>query len=207
MAGQAGSRTFRAQRGMEQGTYNPSGEKLDTPKWDSQVLDPTVNHYSFFTAGQGRSFAYALAGNKSIADTNIRGVMAVPVGQKFIVKALKFFLKFPAATLPTNAELNVLYNLLCESVLTFVIDGKDRMWEATVQSAMGLQFPVVQAAAGTNVATTIAMIRAAYPLNLGITLQSQTQFEIDLDTAIAVPASVAGIKLQIEMQGILKRLS
>lgn len=201
------SATNQAQRRLEQGTYRAGGDALDFTFWDTQSLLSTALEHRYFIQGVGKPFTVAAVGNKTLADSNILSE-GIPNGQRFTIKAFKVL--YASHALTNNAGIQAIMALTNNTVLTFKIDGKDKVLELKLSDIMSMNFNVVNVptVAGDNVADhNYTIIRSAYPLNIHICLAANTRYEMIMQHLVAPAAALDTDKLTICMQGLYERLS
>jgi len=200
------SRTEQAQSRLQQGTYSASGEVLDYTLYDSQILKAAILQHRFFVQGLGKPNTFGAI--KTLADSNVISE-GMPQGQKFTVKAIKLFWKSKAVK-SSDVQLQAIVDVLTNSVATFKINGKDVIFQATLQEIAGNNFPVIHhpTVAGDNANThMMSIVRTAYPLNIPIVLSSLTHYEILLEHFAAPAAGAIDDYIMFSLQGGLERLA
>lgn len=198
------SRTAKAMIKLQQGTYSDEGEILDWTYYDTQRLAAATLEHTYFITAQGEAFDDGVAGFKSFADVNFPG-RGMPSTQNLEIKAIKCIYK--PAEVRTEAEMVNIVDMLRTSKFSFVIGNKAPVLELNLLDLLGLNFPVIKAAAAVSDDHIRAIAAKAYPLNISLVVSGQTKFNCLIQHAAAPAAGIAGDMIQVSLQGILQRLS
>jgi hypothetical protein len=198
------SRTAKAMIKLQQGTYSDEGEILDYSYYDTQRIAAATLEHNYFLTSQGEAFDDGVAGFKDFSDVNFPG-RGMPSTQNFEIKAIKIIYK--PAEVRTEAEMVNIVDMLRKSKFSFLIGNKAPVLELNMLDLMGINFPVVKAAAAVADDHIRAIAAKAYPLNISLVLAGQTKFNCLIQHAAAPAAGIAGDLIQISLQGILQRLS
>jgi len=194
-----------AMNNLTSGTYKAQGDLIDFTLYDSMYVDnatPTLNQ-QLFVNGLGQTDP--VTGNRKVlSDTNMRGRVGIPQGQKLMVKFIKTFYHFETVD-ADGTTLLAFYDMLAETTVNIRIEGKDTygVWGLDEM----LNFPISNASTGATQISTQGKAVGVYPLELPIVLASLTSFELTITHDVAPAAALQDDKLKIGLCGVLGRLS
>lgn len=177
---------------------------LDQPLYDSvRIPAAATTAVTFFTTPLGQAgTAFAAAGNKTLADTNMTNAGILPAPQRFEVKALAF--RVGAST--TIGDLRLIMDT---GVFNFVVGSKSFLQcPATyIPAAMGLWASGAGAAVGldTVLANGFPDPRACRVLSEPIMLSQTENFSVTLSWPVAAITLVAATPVQLFLLGTLYR--
>lgn len=197
-------RRAEAMAKVSTGTYSATGEHLSLPIYDSQELAPALSKHIYFLQGTGKTMTNGTT--KTLADANFDN-NAVPVNQSRTVFGIGLIYQFDEIRTP--AEMQSIYDLLNESVLTLEVNGKDKIWQTSCAMTIGKTLSgIVESAAPNDVVdNSMDCLAKYYPFKVPQTLSALTDFKIILEHFVAVAAGLEGDKIKLFLDSSVIRLS
>jgi len=181
---------------QQSGTYSLQGEGLDFMYYDSVLLDNAILQHRLFTLPRGQA-------GKTLARTNMKTAAQVPQGNKMEVFSLGFYYtgitKYDAPGFIDYRE------MLKDTTIDFIIDGKATVFQAPLQVALGVSQSIE--VTDTTQFSSVTSQKGVIPLNVPIVLAALTTFEIEFVHHVAPAEALNGDQLTITLNGLLKRSS
>lgn len=177
---------------------------IDQPLYDSvRLAAAAVSRVTFFAVPQGQpGTAFAAAGNKTLADTNLTNAGILPAPQRFTVKALAF-------RVGASVTVGDLKLIMDSSVFELTVGSKVFLQcpASYLTAGMGLWASGAGAAVGldTVLQNGIADPRALRVLDQPIMIDQQQNFSVTLSWPVAAVTIVAATPVQLFMLGTLYR--
>lgn len=193
--------TAAAMQNMAVGNRLPFGDVLAWSYWDTLTLATGTLNHTMFQSQMG------VGATNPPSKTNMRAAGVIPSGQNHTVEVIK--LQIYAATAMTTAMLVGVNAMLDNGTLTVKTPGKDSTFECTLIEAFGAPFNFVgtPTVAGDNQVTTLSISRGIIKLRKPIVLAATQAFSVNIGFDTATVAAIDGLKIKVELAGILQRMA
>lgn len=169
--------------------------------FDTELINPAVPVFRFFTMPYGQ-------GGKTISDTNMKSPAQMPQGKKFTCRALK--VGFIPHNIKTGTGLLDIITFYSNTVLKFLVDGKEDIGTWTLSELAGFNFPIAADINGdpeTDFNTTLRdNVKDHFFFNIPIELPAQQIFEIEATHVGSIGQGLTNDKLRIMLSGYMENL-
>lgn len=185
---------------LQQGTYNPkSGQLLWWSYYDRAILANATLQHTFFIIPVGQ-------GGKTRADTNFPTAGSIPQGFNFEVHGIEVY--YTPDEIRTQAEYDLILEMMRDTYLQLIVEGKSPQLELTLTQLFGSPFPVnVTGAAAGDYIGMRSMAKGCFELPVIIPLAAETNFRVEMTHTVAVNAGLDGDEILLSLVGNLVTLS
>jgi hypothetical protein len=193
--------TSQALQNMQVGSRLPFGDILAWTYWDTISFLSTTTSFNMFQSQMG------VGTTNPPSKTNMRAAGVIPAGQKMTVEAIKLQIIAPAAL--ATAAMIALNVALDNATMTIRIPGKDSTYECSLVEAFGSPYNMIgtPTVAGNSEYNSLSIARGIVKLRKAIVLAAQQPFGVEIRFDVATLAAIDGVKLKVELAGILERMA
>jgi len=187
---------------LNEGTWGPDVEVLDWVMYDRFALLAATQEHILFNLQEGGTRAGAAL---TAADTNNIGGVPLPIYNKFTIWEIT--VQYQAIALRNNAALQLVLDLWRQTIVRFLINGKDEMFRLPLYYfASAFQFTLVPTVAGDNITPPgLATYEGIFKMKIPIVLQMQTPWEMRVQLIAASGGGLDGDLIDFMLRGELDR--
>lgn len=182
-------------------TYGANGESLDWDLWDRWTVAASTQTQLLFRDGFGSN-------GKRLDQSNMVGDGRMADGSGIMVR--KIVTQYLPNQIWNNANLLDWHKFLFTTVLEIVVNGKDVLFQQKLSRLLGIAAPVIHlpTVAGDQIVPyNQKPMNNEFICNIGIPLDQNVNFSIQLVPGVAAAAILVSDFLDISLNGELGRLS